>query len=270
MFSSSKITPISTISTVLPQKPPEEKPQTHTKCFHQILRNVLIVAQLFAQLPIQGVTYPTPNKLNFTYKSFLSLYCLLPFLGNVFVLCMLIYKMAAFGSDLFLITSFIYHVCNMGTTLSLLHVAEKWPPLMKQWHMIEVHMQRHYGWPKKLEFRVNTIAIIISIFALIEYFSNHVANIQLAHTCSPQDPLKYYYEQLTFPFIFAILPYQPTSAISFDSVALTNEHFFHVTRGLILSVAGTVTYELVLIQRMKIYSKEDSTILLDGQMGVLN
>ncbi|XP_065163157.1 gustatory receptor for sugar taste 64e-like [Atheta coriaria] len=52
--------------------------------------------------------------------------------------------------------------------------------------------------------------------------------------------------------------------ISFDSVALTGRHFFHVTRGLILSVAGAiVTYELVLIQFNENLLKEDSTILLD-------
>lgn len=174
--------------------------------------------------------------------------------------------MAAFGSDLFLITSFIYHVCNMGTTLSLLHVAKKWPPLMKQWHMIEVHMQRHYGWPKKLEFRVNTIAIIISIFALIEYFSNHVANIQLAHTCSPQDPLKYYYEQLTFPFIFAILPYQPTSAVLlhvidfFSGVTWCYSDLFIM----IMSSALAVRFQQITTRLKKITEEQGSRWRLEG------
>lgn len=54
---------------------------------HQVLKVVLIMAQCFGQMPVQGITSPTPKSLRFTWISFRFAYSILLIVGAVFVLC---------------------------------------------------------------------------------------------------------------------------------------------------------------------------------------
>lgn len=53
---------------------------------HQAFSKVLILAQCFGQMPIQGITSPTYKSLKFTYVSLRTLYSILLIVGAAFVL----------------------------------------------------------------------------------------------------------------------------------------------------------------------------------------
>ncbi|KAJ6635417.1 Gustatory receptor for sugar taste 64f, partial [Pseudolycoriella hygida] len=60
------------------------------------------------------------------------------------------------------------------------------------------------------------------------------------------------------------------SEVSTDTVALSGMRFFHLTRGLVLSIVGTiVTYELVLIQLHHIEQRSDPFIVISQLFGVM-
>ena len=53
-------------------------------------------------------------------------------------------------------------------TISFLHLAKNWPKLMQDWYTMEVSMY-NYGWPRKLDFRLKVITMIIMSVAAGTY-----------------------------------------------------------------------------------------------------
>lgn len=90
------------------QLPRKVKPETKTqrrvkqeKSFHKSMTFVLILAQCFGQLPIQGITSPDVQALHFKWKSWRTLYCALICVGATFVSMMQIIKLLTKGMNLF-------------------------------------------------------------------------------------------------------------------------------------------------------------------------
>lgn len=62
---------------------------------------VLILAQCFGQLPVQGITSPDAETLSFKWKSWRTLYSALICVGATFVSMMQIIKLLTSGMNLF-------------------------------------------------------------------------------------------------------------------------------------------------------------------------
>lgn len=71
------------------------------KSFHKSMAFVLILAQCFGQLPIQGITSPDVQALFFKWKSWRTIYCALICVGAAFVSMMQIIKLLTSGMNLF-------------------------------------------------------------------------------------------------------------------------------------------------------------------------
>lgn len=88
------------------QVPKKVKPQpkfgaNRDQSFHKSMSFVLILAQCFGQLPVQGVTSPNVQDLYFKWKSWRTLYCALICIGATFVSMMQIIKLLTKGMNLF-------------------------------------------------------------------------------------------------------------------------------------------------------------------------
>lgn len=57
----------------------------HSADVHQALTIVLVLAQCFGQMPVQGITSPSPRSLKFTWVSFRFAYSILEIIGATFV-----------------------------------------------------------------------------------------------------------------------------------------------------------------------------------------
>lgn len=95
------------------QTPKKVEPQTKTqyrykneKSFHKSMAFVLILAQCFGQLPIQGITSPDVQALQFKWKSWRTLYSILICIGATFVSLMQVVKLLTRGMNLFEISKF--------------------------------------------------------------------------------------------------------------------------------------------------------------------
>lgn len=90
------------------QTPVKVEPQSttqhrtkHEKCFHKSMAFVLILAQCFGQLPIQGITSPDVQALHFKWKSGRTIYSVLICIGATFVSMVQIIKLLTRGMNLF-------------------------------------------------------------------------------------------------------------------------------------------------------------------------
>lgn len=71
------------------------------KSLHSSIAFVLVLAECFGQLPIQGVTSPDVQSLHFTWKSWKTVYSLLICIGASFVSLMQIVTLLTKGMNLF-------------------------------------------------------------------------------------------------------------------------------------------------------------------------
>lgn len=90
------------------QLPKKVKPQSKVqriikqeKSFHKSVAFVLILAQCFGQLPIQGISSPDVQALFFKWKSWRTLYCALICIGAAFLSMMQIIRLLTNGMNLF-------------------------------------------------------------------------------------------------------------------------------------------------------------------------
>lgn len=90
------------------QTPTKVDPQSKTryrlkeeKSFHKSMAFVLILAQCFGQLPIQGVVSADVQALHFKWKSWRTLYSILICIGATFISLMQITKLLTRGMNLF-------------------------------------------------------------------------------------------------------------------------------------------------------------------------
>lgn len=93
-------------------KPPQKVVPYETKqekSFHKSMAFVLVLAQCFGQLPIQGITSSDVQALHFKWLSWRTLYGILICIGAAFVSMMQIIKLLTRGMNLFEISkTFLY------------------------------------------------------------------------------------------------------------------------------------------------------------------
>lgn len=78
----------------------------HERSFHRSMTFVLILAQCFGQLPIQGITSPDVQALYFKWKSWRTVYSALICTGATFISMMQIIKLLTKGMNLFEISKY--------------------------------------------------------------------------------------------------------------------------------------------------------------------
>lgn len=152
----------------------------HEKSFHKSMAFVLILAQCFGQLPIQGITSPDVKALHFKWKSWRTLYSVLVCVGATFLFVMKIISLLARGMNLFeiskllrkllanvkrgLLDTLVFNLCGLATTVLFLDLARNWPGFMREWVCVERSMIR-YGWPSELDVRLKAMTVVFMSIA---------------------------------------------------------------------------------------------------------
>lgn len=164
------------VKAIAKQKQP---PSTQTT-----VKFIVILAQCFTLLPIDGVTSTTPADLKFTWKSWKIFYTILTFFSTFFVILMgmvhfflgilkfeRIGKFAAEFSwtegnfEIFAAVEHIFYLSAITKIVLFLRLARIWPKLIMEWTKIDAAMEKNYGYPKKLDRKLKWTCFFVIITA---------------------------------------------------------------------------------------------------------
>lgn len=149
-----------------PTKPHKEESSN----LHKSFKKLFIMAQIFGFFPVQGISGPDYRSLCFSWKSIRVIYSLFAISGAFFLSLMQIHKMVTKEVNLMEINRFCFNSVGVIGGMLFLWLAKNWPRIMRYWNEVELSM-RYYGWPKRLNTKLNMLTVVLMTMALSKYFS---------------------------------------------------------------------------------------------------
>jgi gustatory receptor len=144
---------------------PKEKSSSEKYNSHKSFGKILILAQIFGFLPVQGISGPDFRSSHFSWKSIRVMYAVLTILGTTFITVMQLYKISGKSFDLHEANRLFFYCSGIIAGCLFLNLAKNWPALMKAWEKLELSMLS-YGWPDGLNRKLNILLTVFMLAAL--------------------------------------------------------------------------------------------------------
>lgn len=197
--------------------------------FYESTRYILITAQAFAVMPLNGLCYKGMkgklDQLTFRWGSINTIYsiCCILSIGSMCIIAakssyeqggLKIGKICETLSRLFFynITSFnllaplIFYVVNLIILLQFFSLAKKWPALMFYWKSIEDSLPKSTKRPRIVH-NIHFFAIFVLCFSFIEHTMSIMSNLVNVMQCPQQHSITEAFFRSHMGFIFNIIDY---------------------------------------------------------------
>lgn len=199
--------------------------------FHEAIKPILVIAQLFGVLPVENITAKDPSTMKFRWKSlrfffavFVTLCCGIEAILTIY---WTLRKRVEFGKMVYL----VFYVTNFLSFVCFLILARNWPTLMVKWHEVERKLPppRTKSERRSLLVRMRSIAAIILTISLIEHILSIVSSIAIVKDCPNITNIMKAYFVKSFPHVFSFVRYTPALSVYVK--------FIHVTSTFVWSFA---------------------------------
>lgn len=146
------------------------------------IKGVIILAQIFALMPVTGITSKDVNKIQFKRFSLRMIYCFFNILGSSGLAIMNFFRFLKtgmhfgdFGKNIFLspffysitlfLVSVLFYLSGVSSMLLFIKIASDWLVLSKKWFDVEKSMHK-YEYQPNLRKRFVLTTIIVMFLAL--------------------------------------------------------------------------------------------------------
>ncbi|KAH8371100.1 hypothetical protein KR093_006246 [Drosophila rubida] len=183
--------------------------------FHEAVGKVLLTAQLFAMMPVRGVTAKHPSSLNFSWLHVRTCCCLLFIASTLIDLSLTIYKVLDGPMSFNNIKPIIFRSCILLVCVTALNLARKWPELMMHWHDIEQDLPQYRTQKEKwrMAHTIHMVMLVGMMLSFAEHLLSMISAINYASVCNvTDDPIKNFF-MLTNDEIFFIMDYSTPLAL---------------------------------------------------------
>jgi len=143
--------------------------------FHQAVGPALLLGQIFAMLPVDGVLAKNEKDLNFRWKSPKTIYSIVFLFCGTIESCIGTKRLLRLGFNIHYAESFFFLIAAMIRAFVLFFMGRKWKFIMMRWRKCEdVFLREPYetrGWSLSRRIRVVfTVAVILILSEfLIEF-----------------------------------------------------------------------------------------------------
>ncbi|KAH8298631.1 hypothetical protein KR018_003289 [Drosophila ironensis] len=138
--------------------------------FQEAIKPVLIIAQVFALMPVRGISSKFAEDLSFSWASIRTYYALITILSfGVSSGYVLAYVNVSFTFDS--VETMVFYLSIFLIAVQFLQLARKWPALAQEWQLVEaklppLHLAKDRS---SLAQQIKTITIVATTCSLVEH-----------------------------------------------------------------------------------------------------
>ncbi|KAM7355990.1 gustatory receptor 64e isoform 2-T3 [Cochliomyia hominivorax] len=162
-----------------------KKDYTHTGSFQEAIRPVLILAQLFAVMPLAGITSSSSYDLKFSWRFLRTWYSLLVILAFGFFMAITIAFVFRGVFNFDSVEGVIFYASIFFIALTFFHMTPKWPVLMQQWQQVELGLPQQRTFTEKswLPHKIKMITLVATMCSLGEHTLSMLNIIYYVNRC---------------------------------------------------------------------------------------
>ncbi|XP_061387470.1 gustatory receptor for sugar taste 64e-like [Musca vetustissima] len=206
----------------------------HAGSFQEAIRPVLIMAQIFALMPVQGITSNSSEDLRFTWRSVRTWYSFI--VTILFGICSGFNIAYAFRGwfNFDSVEGIMFYTSIFLIAIIFFRMAGKWPDLMQQWQQVERALPQQTSEKERswLSHRIKMVMLVAITCSLTEHILSMLTIIYYVNRCPRfrNEPLNsflftnfsnffYFFEYTTFMGIVGkVINVLSTFAWSFNDV----------------------------------------------------
>ncbi|KQS43542.1 gustatory receptor for sugar taste 64e [Drosophila erecta] len=178
--------------------------------FQEAIKPVLIIAQIFALMPVRKVSSKLAEDLNFTWFGIRTYYAL------VTILCFGVSSgyMVAYVTNVSFnfdsVETLIFYLSIFLISVSFFQLARKWPEIARSWQLVEAQLPplKMTSERRSLAQHINIITIVATTCSLVEHILSMLSMVYYVNSCPrwpgrPIDSFLY----LNFSSVFYFVDY---------------------------------------------------------------
>ncbi|XP_015369415.1 PREDICTED: gustatory receptor for sugar taste 64f-like isoform X2 [Diuraphis noxia] len=180
---------------------------------HRAITPVLILAQMCALLPVQGIRGKNTSYLVFNWFSWPVIYVFIIIAASLLILSFSLIKIYMTGLTYYSTGEIMFFGSSLVIYILFIHLAREWPKVMKKWELTEREM-RQFGYPSKTALKFKILTSIIMVLAIVEHSASVLTGIMKAIPCSTGglDIFRAYFS-MSFRQVFTLINYSLIIAI---------------------------------------------------------
>ncbi|XP_055550361.1 gustatory receptor for sugar taste 64f-like [Wyeomyia smithii] len=185
----------------------------HDETFHDAVAGLLVTAQLFAVMPVCGITAKHPKALHFSWTSKRAIYTYAVCLGTIFFVATAIVRFFMKSFNFTRMTVVFFYTYNLYGLFCFIRVAQKWPALMCKWYQAEQQLPQSSNILERgaLAKKIQLLSMGVLTMSLSEHLLSIIAAVYYTPNCPEiPDPLDKFFKT-NFIFIFHYFSYNKIS-----------------------------------------------------------
>jgi gustatory receptor len=232
--------------------------------FHNAIKPVLVIAQLFGVLPVTNVMDVHPVSLQFVWKSVRFFWSLITTISCGLMMLLTCYwtfsKRVEFGK----MVPLMFYLTNFMSFFCFLLLAREWPALMRLWNDMEKKLPQPRTTSEKqnLRIKIRSTAAIILTLSLIEHLLSMVSSFALVIDCPRINNIMKAYYVKSFPQVFNYFPYSVAFSVYIKLIHVTSTFIWTFTDLFIMMVSCGLSEKFKLINERMLEEK--------GKVGEIN
>ncbi|TDG48489.1 hypothetical protein AWZ03_005033 [Drosophila navojoa] len=184
----------------------------HNGSFLEAIKPVLIIAQIFALMPVRGISSKCAEDLSFRWQSFRSCYSLVVIvlfgISSGFMAMFVILVNFDFDS----VETLIFYASIFAISVAFFQLAMKWPSVVLEWQTVEsqLPMLRTERERAALASHIRMIIMIAIGCSLVEHLLSMLSSLYYVNACPvmPSQPINSYLV-INFSMFFHFVDYTP-------------------------------------------------------------
>uniref|UniRef100_A0A6P4FM26 Gustatory receptor n=1 Tax=Drosophila rhopaloa TaxID=1041015 RepID=A0A6P4FM26_DRORH len=153
--------------------------------FQEAIKPVLIIAQIFALMPVRGVSSKFAEDLTFTWFGIRTYYALVTILCFGVTSGYLVAYVTNVSFNFDSVETFIFYLSIFLISLSFLQLARKWPAVAQEWQLVEAKLPPLKS-PKErrsLAQHIKIITIVATTCSLVEHIMSMLSMGYYVNSC---------------------------------------------------------------------------------------
>ncbi|XP_037048444.1 uncharacterized protein LOC119082852 [Bradysia coprophila] len=184
--------------------------------FHEAVRPVLVMAEIFSVMPVMNVTAKSPTDLYYSWTSIRNFYSitvmLLTFAFTVPIVMVCLSQRLQFDA----VVGVVFYVSNCIARVFFMSLAMKWPELMQQWQKIEQKIPIFESQRDKsvLAYKIKMISLVVMLLSMSEHLLSIISTAFYSIKCTKEKTnASEDYFRIELNELFAYLEYSPFLAV---------------------------------------------------------
>ncbi|XP_030372203.1 uncharacterized protein LOC115622410 [Scaptodrosophila lebanonensis] len=188
----------------------------HNGSFQEAIRPVLLIAQIFALMPVRGIASKCADDLRFSWWSWRTVYAMIVIVFFGITSGFMVAFVTSVKFDFDSVETLIFYASIFFISLAFFQLAHRWPAVVVEWQAVESQLpelrtERERG---ALAQHIRMITLVGIMCSLVEHLLSMLASIYYVNACPviPNQPIESFL-YLNFAPIWQFMDYNQLMGI---------------------------------------------------------